>query len=101
MHTFSENGNSRILHRGSFCRRHDEVAEGFHESSWIRIAVEHERRKRVISIQRDISALLNSRTDFHAVCPQSFEKTVPVPLGHGHDSCAPSIESSAVQLRSI
>src|SRR3974390_1643564 len=77
MHALSEKRDARMLPRRSLSRCHNEITQKFQKSNWIRQVVDHECRERFGGIQRDISALLNSRSDIQAVGLQSWKKAVP------------------------
>src|ERR1700751_837079 len=70
MHTFSDKCDSGLLSLRCLGRCHNEITQKFQKTNWIRCVIEHQCRERVSSIQRDISALFNSRTDVQAVCLQ-------------------------------
>src|SRR5215469_885574 len=101
LHTFSEDGNSRMLRSSNSCCCQNEVIKGFHKPNWIRHAVAHKCREHISSIQADISALFDSRIHIQAVCPQVWKKAVSVRLGRGNDSRVPGLESSPDELRHI
>lgn len=94
VHTFSENCNPGQFPRrsGGCCR--NETTKEFHELNWIRRAIDHERRERIGSIERNVSPLLNSSTNIRTTSLQSRKKTVPVGLGGDSNYCVPCLERS-------
>ena len=78
MRTFSEDCNARMFPICSLYCRHNEIAKCLHKPDAINHALDYECREGVCSIQRDVSTLLNGRTDVHALSLQSWNKAVPV-----------------------
>jgi len=78
MYAFSEDCNMGMPALCSVGCSENEAAKGFHESIWIRHAIEHDCRERVSSIYRDVPTLLHSRTDIQATCLQLWKEIVPV-----------------------
>jgi hypothetical protein len=84
-----------------FYRRHNEIIQEFEKTNWIRQVVNHDNRESLSSIQSDLSAMLDSSIEIHAVGLQSWKKSVRCDSVAANYSRIPLFESSPHQLRQV
>jgi hypothetical protein len=58
-----------------FGRCHNKITCDSEKSSRVRQTLDHERRERVVNIQRDIAPLFDGGSNIHTVCLQSMTLT--------------------------